>query len=254
MTTSIQIFAEVFVTGPAVALSILVTALIARSSGATGRDQNPYLIAGALVLAGWLGLSTAIAAAGGFSPAVAGNLALAFLALSLALPLAVGVTAGSTSSAIRRLISQSTIQPGVIAIHGLRIIPGSAFVVMAAVGVLPVIFGVPAGLGDVVAGSAALLASRWITSGRWGRVLIWNVFGLLDFINAAVLGVATAPGPFHALQTNPTSALLLEQPLVIVVTFMVPVYTLLHLVSVRYLLASRSRAPFSRAVKLQASS
>ena len=254
MTTSIQIFAEVFVTGPAVALSILVSALIARSSSATGRDQNRYLIAGALVLAGWLGVSTAIAAAGGFSPAVAGNLALALLALSLALPLAVGVTAGLTSSAIRRLISQSTIQPGVIAVHALRIIPGSAFVVLAAVGVLPIIFGVPAGLGDVVAGSAGLLASRWITSGRWGRVLIWNVFGLLDFVNAAALGFTTAPGPFHVLQTNPTSALLLEQPLVIVVTFMVPVYTLLHLVSVRYLLASRNRVPFSRAVKLQASS
>ena len=253
MTTSIQIFAEVFVTGPAVALSILVTALIARSSGATGRDQNPYVIAAALVLAGWLGVSTAIAAAGGFSPTVAGNLALALLAVSLALPLAVGVT-GLRSSAIRRLISQPTIQPGVIAVHALRMIPGSAFVVMAAVGVLPVIFGVPAGLGDVVAGAAALLASRWIASGRWGRVLIWNVFGLLDFINAAALGLATAPGPFHVLPTNPTSALLLQQPLVMVVTFMVPVYVLLHLVSMRYLLASRSRAPSSLAVKLQASS
>lgn len=254
MTTPVQIFAQVFVGGPAVALSILVTVLIAKSANAIGRDQNTYVIAGALVLAAWFGLTSAIAAAGGFSPAVTGNLALALLALSLALPLAVGVTVGLTSSAIRRLISQSNIQSGVVAVHALRIIPGSAFVVMAAVGVLPAIFGVPAGLGDVVAGSVALLASRWFTSGRWGRVLIWNVFGLLDFINAAVLGLATAPGPLHALQTNPTSALLLAQPLVVVVTFMVPVYMLLHLVSVRYLVASRSKVTFSPAVKLEASS
>ena len=254
MTTPVQIFAQAFVGGPAVALSILVTALIARSSGAIGRDQNTYVIAGALVLAAWFGVSTAIAGVGGFSPAVTGNLALTLLALSLALPLAVGVTAGLTSPAIRRLISQSNIQSGVIAVHALRIIPGSAFVVMAAVAVLPAIFAVPAGLGDVLAGSVALLASRWVTSGRWGIVLIWNVFGLLDFINAAVLGLATAPGPLHALQTNPTSALLLEQPLVIVVTFMVPVYMLLHLVSLRYLVASRSKATFSSAVKLEASS
>ena len=254
MTTPVQLFAEVFVIGPAVALSILVTALIARSSGAIGRDQNTYMVGGALVLAAWFAVSTAIAAAGGVSPTVTGNFALAVLALSLALPLAVGVTAGLTSSSIRRLISQSDIQPGVIAVHALRIIPGSVFVVMAAVGVLPAIFAVPSGLGDVLAGSAALLASRWITSGRWGRVLIWNVFGLLDFINAAVLGLATAPGPLHALQTSPTSALLLTQPLAIVVTFMVPVYTLLHLVSVRYLVASRRKATFSQAVKLEVSS
>lgn len=254
MITPVQIFAQVFVGGPAVALSILVTALIARSATANRRDQNVIVVACALVLAAWFGVTSAIAAAGGFSPAVSGNLALGLLALSLALPLVVGVTVGLTSSAVRRLISQSNTQPGVIAVHALRIIPGSVFVVMAAVGVLPAIFAVPAGLGDVLAGSAALLASRWFTSGRWGRVLIWNVFGLLDFINAAVLGLATAPGPLHALQTNPTSAQLLTQPLVMVVTFMVPIYMLLHLVSVRYLVASRSKATFSHAVKLEASS
>src|SRR5690348_7652349 len=114
MTTPVQLFAEIFVTGPAVALSILVTALIARSSGAISRDQNIYVVGGALVLAAWFAVSTALAAVGGVSPAVTGNFALAVLALSLALPLAVGVTAGLISSSIRRLISQSEIQSGVI--------------------------------------------------------------------------------------------------------------------------------------------
>jgi hypothetical protein len=254
MTTPVQIVAEVFVIGPAVALSILVTVLIARSAGAIGRDQNPYVIAGALVLASWFSVSNAITAAGGFTPAVTGNLALPLLALSLALPLAVGVAVGLTSPVIRQVIAQSNIQGGVIAVHALRIIPGSVFVAMAALGVLPVIFGVTAGVGDILVGSGALLASRWVTSGRWGRVLIWNVLGLLDFVNAAVLGLATAPGPLHALHTNPTSALLLMQPLAIVVVFMVPIYSLLHLVSMRYLLASGSKATFSHAVKLEASS
>ena len=79
------------------------------------------------------------------------------------------------------------------------------------------------------------------------------MFGLPDFINAAVLGLATAPGPLHILQTNPTSAQLLTQPLVIVVTFMVPVYMLPHLVSLRYLVASRIKATFLHPVKLEAS-
>ncbi len=70
----VQIFAQVFVVGPAVALSILVTALIARSSGVIGRNQNIYVIAGGLVLAAWFAVSTAIAVAGGFSPAVTATL------------------------------------------------------------------------------------------------------------------------------------------------------------------------------------
>jgi len=246
-------FVQVFAGGPAVALSILVAALIARSAGAIGRAQNTYVTAGALVLAAWFGVSTAIAGAGGFSGAVTGNFAVPLLALTLALPIAIGVTVGLTSPAIRQLISQSNIQPGVIAVHALRIIPGSVIVLMALFGVLPAIFAVPAGLGDVLVGSGALFARRWVSSGRWGRALLWNVFGLVDFVNAAALGLAATPGPLHVLHTNPTSALFWMQPLAIVPIFMVPIYTLLHLVSVRYLVALRRKATFSHAVKLEAS-
>ena len=253
MTTPVQMFVQVFAGGPGFALAILVTALIARSAGAIGRAQNTYVTASALVLAAWFGVSTAIAAAGGFNGAVTGNFAVPLLALTLALPIAVGVTAGLRSSAIRQLISQSNIQSGVIAVHALRFIAGSVIVLMAPFGVLPAIFAVPAGVGDVLIGSSALLASRWVSSGRWGRALLWNVFGLVDFVNAAVLGLVTTPGPLHALHTNPTSALFWMQPLAIVPIFMVPIYTLLHLVSVRYLVALRSKATFSQAVKLKAS-
>ena len=199
-------------------------------------------------------MSTAIAAAGGFNSAVTGNFAVPLLALTLALPIAVGVIVGLTSSAIRQLISQSNIQPAVIAVHALRFIAGSAIVLMAPFGVLPAIFAVPAGLGDVLIGSSALLASRWVSSGRWGRALLWNVLGLVDFVNAAALGLATTPGPLHVLLTNPTSAMFWMQPLAIVPIFMVPIYVLLHLTSVRYLVASRSKAAFSHALKLEVSS
>src|SRR5260370_25505911 len=172
MTTPVEMFAQVFVFGPAVALSILGTALIGRSSGAIGRDQNTYVIAGGVVLAAWFAVSAAIAAAGGVSPAVTGNFALAVLAVSLALPLAVGVTAGLTSSSIRRLISQSNIQSSVIAVHALRIIPGSVFVVMAAVGGLPPLFAVASGLGGGFAGWAAPPASPGGKAGRRGRSLL----------------------------------------------------------------------------------
>ncbi len=254
MTTPVQIFVQVFTAGPAVALAILVTALIARSAGAIGRDQYTYVTAGALVLAAWFGVSTAIAAAGGFNPTVTGNFAVPLLAVTLSLPVAVGVIAGLTSPAIRQLISPSSIQPAVVAVNALRMIPGSVFVVLGLLGVLPAIFGVTAGAGDFLVGLGALFAYRWVSSGRWGRALVWNVLGLVDFVNAAALGLATTPGPLHVLLTNPTSALFWMQPLAIVPIFMVPIYVLLHLTSLRYVVASRSKATFSRAFKLEATS
>jgi len=59
----------------------------------------------------------------------------------------------------------------------------------------------------------ALFAYRWVISGRWGRALVWNVLGLVDFVNAADLGLATTPGRLHVLQTNPSSVLFWMQPL-----------------------------------------
>ena len=233
------------------AMSFVLGALVARSAAAIGRNRNSYVIGGALVLGAWFGLSTGIAAVGGFG---AGILALPLLGLSLALPLTIGAAIGLTSSSIRRLISQPGIQPGVVAVHALRIVEGSVFVVMVPLGVLPAIFALPAGLGDVLIGMGALAASRWINSGQRGRVVWWNLFGLLDFANATVLGLMTTPGPLHLLHTNPTSALLLSSPLTIIPTFVVPMYALLHLVSLRFLAASRSEARLSRPIELEASS
>jgi hypothetical protein len=125
---------------------------------------------------------------------------------------------------------------------------------MLPLGVLPAIFALPAGLGDVLVGLGALAASRWITSGRRGRVVWWNLFGLLDLANATVLGVIIMPGPLHVLQTSPSSALLLASPLTIIPTFCVPIYVLLHLISLRFLAVSRRRARLSQAMTLEATS
>ena len=130
----------------------------------------------------------------------------------------------------------------------------AVFVVLGLLGVLPAIFGVTAGAGDFLIGLGALFAYRWVSSGRWGRALIWNVLGLVDFVNAAALGLATTPGLLHVLQTNPTSVLFWMQPLAVVPIFMVPIYVLLHLTSLRYLVAARSKATFSHALKLEATS
>ena len=247
MTTPVAMFVQALDGGAALAMAMLV-AIAARSAvgaGAKAADLTPVVI----LLSVGFGGATAIAVADGFST---GTYALLLLALSLVVPLAIGVTLVWASPGFRRLISRPEIQPSVVAVHGLRIIQGSVFVVMVPLGVLPAIFALPAGLGDVLVGLGALAAVRWINSGRWGRVAWWNLFGLFDLATATVLGLLTVPG-LHLLQTSPSSALLLASPLTIIPTFCVPIYVLLHLVSLRFLVASRSAAQPSLNVKLEAS-
>lgn len=252
MTTPVLMFVQSLDGGAALAMSVLVVALVARSAGGFGRDQKAYLSTTTILLSVGFGASTAIAVAGGFSGGLGAKLALPLLALSLVVPLVVGVIIASTSSEVRRVISRPEVQPGIIAVHALRFIQGSVFLAMVPLGVLPAIFALPAGLGDVLVGLGALPASRWIDSGRRGRVVWWNLFGLLDLANATVLGVATVPG-IQLLHTSPTSALLVASPLTIIPTFCVPIYVLLHIISLRFLAASRSVARLSPAVKLEAS-
>lgn len=250
MTTPVGMFVQALDGGAAIAMAMLVAAIAARSAagfGGKAADISPAVI----LLSVGFGAGTAIAVVGGFSGAVGGIPGIVLLALSLVIPLAIGVIFTFTSAGVRRLISQPQIQPSVVMVHALRIIEGSVFVVMVPLGVLPAIFALPAGLGDVLVGLSAFAASRWIRSGRWGMAVWWNLLGLLDLANAAVLGLMTQPGPLHVLQTRPTSALLLASPLAIVPTFIVPIYVLLHLVSLRFLVASRSAAPLSRTVKLE---
>jgi hypothetical protein len=251
MTNQVAMLVQALDGGAALAMAMLVAAVAAKSRAGLGRDRDAYLGAVVTFLAIGFGYSTAIAAVGGFN---VGKYALPLLALSMVIPLVVGPTITLASPGLRRLISQPEVQPSVIVVHALRLIQGSVFVLMLPLGVLPAIFALPAGLGDVLVGLGALAASRWITSGRRGRVVWWNVFGLLDLANATVLGVITVPGSLHVLQTSPSSALLLASPLTIIPTFCVPIYVLLHLISLRFLAVSRSGARLSHVVTIEAAS
>lgn len=249
MTTPIAIFVQAFDGGAALAMAMLIAAVVARSAPDNRRSVSTFVV----FLSVGFAFSTSVAAVGGFNVGLVGASGLLLLVLSLAVPLVLGPAIVIASPGFRRLISQPAVQPGLIAVHALRIIEGSVFIVMVPLGVLPALFALSAGVGDVLVGLGALPASRWINSGRRGRVLSWNLFGLLDLANATFLGLATTPGPFHIFHTNPTSALLLASPLTIIPTFVVPIFVLLHLVSLRYLVASRRAARVSPSVRLEAS-
>ena len=72
--------------------------------------------------------------------------------------------------------------------HTFRV-AGVAFLLTMALGHLPALFALPAGLGDIATGIAALLVARTLAQGRGHRAALWlNAFGMTDLVVALTLG------------------------------------------------------------------
>jgi hypothetical protein len=119
---------------------------------------------------------------------------------------------------------------------------GVAMAIAAFRQVVPALFGLPAGFGDLFIGvTAPLAAAGWVSGSRVGKgvFVLWNVLGLLDLLTAlstALLAGFTASGPV-------TMAPMRLYPLSLVPAFGVPLAFILHLTGLaQYWYASRSEA------------
>jgi hypothetical protein len=122
---------------------------------------------------------------------------------------------------------------------------GAVFLVLYAQGTLPGLFAWPAGLGDVAVGVAApfvVLAMIKGRSGWQGRLLALNVGGLVDFLAAVGTGLLTSRTSLGVLAGEIDSGIMLELPLALIPTFLVPLFTILHVVSLLQLRQARRRA------------
>ena len=79
---------------------------------------------------------------------------------------------------------------------------GSAFLVFMALGHLPALFALPAGLGDVTPGSAPPLAAYKLAHGGSRRTARWfNAFGMTNLVVALTLGTLTG---FELVNVTPS--------------------------------------------------
>ena len=115
-------------------------------------------------------------------------------------------------------------------------VAGVAFLLYLALGHLPALFALPAGLGDIAAGIAAPLVALRLARGTGRRAAVWfNTFGLTDLLVALTLGALTG---FQLLNVTPSSAPITELPLALIPTATVPLLFALHIMSM-----SRSPEP-----------
>lgn len=148
------------------------------------------------------------------------------LPAAVVLPLLIGLPLLLWPRPIGRLLD-TTPPAWLVGLQVYRIF-GSIWLVGWLAGSLPAVFALPAGVGDTLVGLLALpvaLLLRARARGSRGLAVGWNLFGILDGVNAITLGVlATAAG-----------ALQLGYPLVLIPAFGIPLSLLLHPLSLRQL-------------------
>jgi hypothetical protein len=133
--------------------------------------------------------------------------------------------------------------------HSFRAVDGAAFLLIMALGHLPALFALPAGLGDIAAGIAAPLVARKLAQGTGRRTALWfNAFGLTDLVVALTLGAVVA---YQLIHVTPSGAPISELPLAVVPTVGVPLLLAGHITSVTALARAR-RTPQSATAPLTA--
>ena len=219
-------------------IAILAATCVVLYGGAMrqpGRRRAALLAAGAAaVLGGWFTASAVIADHGWYHTRLGHGVpwmpvaVVGFLGLLLAL---------------RRIpvVARALAAPGMTSRlelpHSFRAVDGVAFLLIMALGHLPALFALPAGLGDIAAGIAAPLVARKLAQGTGRRTALWfNAFGMTDLIVALTLGAVVA---YQLIHITPSGAPISELPLAVVPTVGVPLLLAVHITSVTALVRAR---------------
>jgi hypothetical protein len=106
---------------------------------------------------------------------------------------------------------------------------GFTFVLLEAHGVLPAIFALPAGYGDMAIGvTASFVAWKFADPDHRGSFMLWQVLGILDLVIAVGVGTTAAllspQGPSMVAKT--------VLPLSLIPTFLVPLFVMLHVICI----------------------
>ena len=254
MSTAVFVTVYALVMAASLAGALLVPAVLAGAAGkaAGGRQSPGGVIAIALGFAAWFGITSAVAAAGGYGASTSARWGFPLVSLGLVVPVLAAVAAIWLVAPIRRLVREPAAQPALIAVESYRVVAGGVFLGLMFLNQLPAVFAIPAGAGDVLIGLTAFWAAASLRSGRLGPALAWNLLGILDLVAAVGLGITTTPGPLHLINASPSTVLLSTLPLVMVPTFLVPLSFLIHVVSLRHLFRRLSRVGSVSSVQREA--
>ena len=187
--------------------------------------QSRWIIGSAVVAAAWL--------VGVFLLGAAGNDVLPpRIPIALAATLLMGYLL-LLSPTFRQVVA-AVPQHWLIGIQAFRVL-GAVWLVRYFAGGLPGLFALPAGIGDVATGLLApFVAYAWYSGKPYARTaaIAWNLFGMVDLVNAVVLGTVTNGGAGGIVF-----------PIVLIPVYAVPRSLLIHSYSLMGLLRKTSQKP-----------
>ena len=113
-------------------------------------------------------------------------------------------------------------------VQGWRI-AGFTFLALAAYGILPGLFALPAGWGDIVIGATApFVALALAIPGHRRSFILWQILGITDLVTAVALGpLASVLNP-HGIAAGAMTVL----PMSLIPTFAVPLFLILHIICI----------------------
>jgi hypothetical protein len=106
---------------------------------------------------------------------------------------------------------------------------GAVFVVLASFRLLPAVFALPAGYGDIAIGlTAPFVAWKLTDASRHGGFVLWQLLGITDLVFAVGLGTTARLLSPDGASMAPMTML----PLSLVPTFLVPLFLIFHVISI----------------------
>jgi hypothetical protein len=236
--SDVPVSVTILVVSVAVVFTLWVPVIMYRSAIRHGRSTTESLrLAGALaaVFVVWFALSAGYTRVEAFhdGPDRTPWLVYFFFALIVIGPIAV-----ARWSSLDELLADRRTLAEVLITQTARWL-GCVFLVLQVGGQLPGFFAYPAGFGDITVGvtaCVAVIALIWSTS--TAIPVAWSVLGLLDFVGAVGTGflASQAVGVVH---TDPPTSAFTQWPMVLFPAYMVPFSIILHITTIRVLLANR---------------
>lgn len=122
-----------------------------------------------------------------------------------------------------------SLNPRALTVTQLWRLIGFQFVLMEARSLLPAMFALPAGYGDMFIGaSATLVAWKLANPDHRSSFILWQSVGILDLLVAVSLGTTARLIDPHGVSMVPMTVL----PLSLIPTFFVPLFLILHIICI----------------------